>query len=152
MSLASDMAVLRRVPFFERFGDDHLRLLAFGGENMRFKANDTLFSSGDATEGGLVILSGQVLLTTARQKDDDDGERFKVGTLLGQRALLAETKRRHTATAVTGVEVMSIRRALFKRMLSEYPDLATQLYASMSSELLSLTAQASVVVGGKPKF
>lgn len=146
MSLASDMAVLRRVPFFEILGDDQLRLLAFGGENMRFKAGDTLFSAGDETEGGMVVLSGQVLLTSER--DGDEGERLKVGSLLGQRALMAATKRRHTATAVSLVEVMTIRRALFMRMLSEYPDTAAALYAELSEELRTLTTRAAFVMGG----
>ncbi len=147
MSLASDITVLRRVPFFERFGDEHLRLLAFGGENQHFDEDATLFRVGDPTEGGLVILSGQVRLTDGTH--DDEGERFKMGTLLGQRALLASTKRRHTAIAVSRVEVLLIRRSLFTRMLSEFPDLAAQLYAEMSDELINLTGRASVLVGGK---
>ncbi len=148
MSLASDMAVLRRVPFFEKLGDDQLRLLAFGGENTRFNSGDTLFGAGEETEGGLVILSGQVLLTTP--KGDDDGERLKVGSLIGKRALLAPTKRRNTATAVSSVEIMTIRRTLFLRMLREYPDTASALYAEMSQELHNLTTKAVLVVSDVP--
>ncbi|MEM1285564.1 MAG: Crp/Fnr family transcriptional regulator [Pseudomonadota bacterium] len=145
MSLASDIAVLRRVPFFESFGDEHLRLLAFGGENIKYKTDDVLFHIGDATDGGLVILSGQISLS----KDGvaDDGERFKVGSLIGQRALLTPTKRRATAVAVSPVEVMLVRRSLFLRMLSEYPDLAARLHEQMSAELHRLTDQAVAVVG-----
>ena len=146
MSLASDIAVLRRVPFFESFGDEHLRLLAFGGENIKHKADNVLFRIGEPTEGGLVILSGQVSLALHGQPSED-GERYKVGSLIGQRALLTPTKRRHTATAVSQTEVMLIRRSLFMRMLSEYPDLAARLHAQLSAELNRLTDQAVAVVG-----
>lgn len=150
MSLASDITVLKRVPFFERFGDEHLRLLAFGGENQTYQADDVLFRVGDETEGGLVILTGQVRLTT--REDEEEGERFKAGSLLGQRALLAPTKRRNNAFAVSRVEVMLIRRALFKRMLAEFPDLAAQLYAEMADELRTLTGRAAVVVSGREQL
>ena len=144
MSLASDIAVLRRVPFFERFDDEHLRLLAFGGENLRHGEGDVLFRVGDATDGGHVILSGQIRLT--RDAQDDPGERFKVATLLGQRALLVPTVRRHTAIAATRCETLLIRRSLFVRMLSEFPNLAAELHAEMADELRLLTDRASSVV------
>lgn len=146
MSLASDMALLRRVPFFERFGDEQLRLLAFGGENQRFQSNDVLFRVGDQTDGGLVILSGEIILSNGRT--DNQGERFRAATLLGQRALLAPTTRRHNAVALSSVEVLLIRRSVFVRMLAEFPDLAAQIYADMSDELRSLTGKAAAVVGG----
>ncbi len=146
MSLASDMALLRRVPFFELFADEQLRLLAFGSENQRFQPNDVLFRIGDATDGGLVILSGEIVLSDDR--NNSQGERLRAGTLLGQRALLAPTTRRHNAVALSNVEVLLIRRAVFVRMLAEFPDLAAQIYADMSSELHALTEQASAVIGG----
>ena len=107
--------------------------------------DDVLFRAGDATEGGLVILSGQISLT--KEGEAGEGERFKVSSLIGQRALLTTTKRRHTAVAVSPVEVMLIRRSLFLRMLSEYPDLAARLHAQLSAELNRLTDQAVAVVG-----
>jgi CRP-like cAMP-binding protein len=49
------------------------------------------------------------------------------GTLLGESALLAETKRPATATARENAKVMRISRSMFVRMLEGYPDAAQRL-------------------------
>ena len=122
-------------------------MLAFGSENQRFQPNDVLFRIGDNSDGGLVILSGEVVLSDGR--DNSQAERLRAGTLLGQRALLAPTTRRHNALALSNVEALLIRRAVFVRMLAEFPDLAAQIYAEMSNELHALTEQASAVIDGR---
>ncbi|MEM6711576.1 MAG: Crp/Fnr family transcriptional regulator [Pseudomonadota bacterium] len=144
MSLASDIAVLRRVPFFEPLDEEQLRLLAFGGENLHFKTGEVLFQAGETSIGGLVIVSGDVILT--QQSRAGHEERMTVATLLGQRALITETARRHTATAAGPVEVLLVRRSLFMRMLSEFPAAAATLRNDIANELRSLTDQASTVV------
>lgn len=144
MSLNTDIEVLRRVPFFARFGEEHLRLLAFGGENRTYSANQTLFRAGDASDGGLVVLRGRIVLSSGEH--DDDGEGYEPASLFGQRALLAATHRRQTATAQVDSEVMLIRRTLFLRMLAEFPDLAQKLHQDMSMELRQLTDEASALV------
>lgn len=144
MSLNTDIEVLRRVPFFSRFGEEHLRLLAFGGENKTYAADQTLFRAGDPSEGGLVVLSGKIILSTGEH--DDTGTPYETASLFGQRALLAATTRRQTATAQVDSEVMMIRRTLFVRMLAEFPDLAQKLHQDMSMELRQLTDEASALV------
>lgn len=147
MSLENDIAVLRQVPFFARFGDEHLRLLAFGGENRRFRAGQTLYRRGDPSDGGMVVLAGQIGLSSGER--DDGVETFAVASLFGQRALLARTKRHDTATALEDCEVLMIRRTLFMRMLSEFPDLAADLYETMSQDLQDLVDRASHLVGAR---
>ena len=49
------------------------------------------------------------------------------GTLLGESALLAETRRPATATAREDSVVLRISRAMFLKMLDGYPDAAQRL-------------------------
>jgi len=49
------------------------------------------------------------------------------GSLLGEMALLAETRRPATATAREDATVMRIPRAMFLKMLESYPDAAQRL-------------------------
>lgn len=144
MSLESDIRILRQVPFFASFGDDHLRLLAFGGENRRFRAGQHLFRTGDNSDGGLVILSGEVRVPEDRGAGE--GQLFGPATLFGQRSLLARNQRHHSAVAQGEVDAILIRRTLFVRMLSEFPDLADRLYREMSADLRALTDQAALLV------
>jgi CRP-like cAMP-binding protein len=144
MSLETDIAVLRQVPFFASFGDEHLRLLAFGGENRRYRPGQALFSIGDTSDGGMVVLTGEVVLLA----EDGQSQTFAAGSLFGQRALLARTKRYERAVAGSDCEVLMIRRTLFLRMLAEFPDLAARLHEEMSAELQALTDDAGVIVSG----
>ncbi|CTQ55241.1 DNA-binding transcriptional dual regulator Crp [Roseibium album] len=127
MSLAQDIAILKQIPMLSDFQDDQLRLLAFSAESMDYQNGQRLFDQGERADGGLVITSGIVSLQTKKDEEFAEVDRVGEGTLLGETALLAENKRPCRAEAVEGVRVIRIRRALFKRMIQEYPELAQRL-------------------------
>jgi CRP-like cAMP-binding protein len=128
MSLAQDITILKQIPMLSDFQDDQLRLLAFSAESMDYQNGQRLFDQGERADGGLVITSGTVSLQTKNENGFDEVDRVGAGTLLGETALLAECKRPCRAEAVEGVRVIRIRRALFKRMIQEYPELAQRLF------------------------
>ncbi|WP_269584981.1 Crp/Fnr family transcriptional regulator [Roseibium sp. Sym1] len=127
MSLAQDIAILKQIPMLSDFQDDQLRLLAFSAESMDYSSGQRLFDQGDRADGGLVITDGTVSLQTKGADGFEEIERVGQGTLLGETALLAENKRPCRAEAVDAVRIIRIRRALFKRMIQEYPELAQRL-------------------------
>ena len=127
MSLAQDIAILRQIPMLSDFQDDQLRLLAFSAESMDYSRGQRLFDQGERADGGLVITSGTVSLQTKGKDGYEEIERVGEGTLLGETALLAENKRPCRAEAVEAVRIIRIRRALFKRMIQEYPELAQRM-------------------------
>jgi CRP-like cAMP-binding protein len=128
MSLAQDIAILKRIPMFSDFQDDQLRLLAFSAESMDYAAGRRLFEQDERADGGLVITDGLVSLSTRAEKGFDEVDQVGPGTLLGESALLVETKRPCRAEAIEPVRIIRIRRALFKRMIAEYPELAQRLF------------------------
>ena len=125
MSLARDMDLLRQVPLLAEFPDEQLRLLAFSAENVSYRDGEVLFSAGERADGGFVVADGTVTLET---EDGAKLESFSAGSLIGETALLVETRRPARAVANGTTEVIRIRRALFKRMLQEFPDIAQRLY------------------------
>ncbi len=127
MSLAQDIAILKQIPMLSDFADDQLRLLAFSAESMDYGNGQRLFDEGERADGGLVITSGTVSLQKRSKDGFDEVDRVSEGTLLGETALLAENKRPCRAEAVGLVRIIRIRRALFKRMIQEYPELAQRL-------------------------
>jgi CRP-like cAMP-binding protein len=135
MSLERDIAVLRRIPFFGGFSDEQMKLLAFGGQHKRYVHGDTLFKSGDNTEGGIIILSGTVALYHGDDVDKPADETLGADTLIGQRALFAKTLRPSTAVAKGPVETLFLSRELFRRMLGEYPELANELHRRLVYEI-----------------
>ncbi len=129
MSLVRDMELLRQVPLLAEFPDEQMRLLAFSAENVSYRDGEVLFIAGERADAGLVVASGEVLLEGADEERKELGT-FGPGSLIGETALLVETRRPARAVAVGPTEVIRIRRALFKRMLQEFPDIATRLFES----------------------
>ncbi|MEJ8476308.1 Crp/Fnr family transcriptional regulator [Roseibium algae] len=128
MSLTQDIAILQKIPMLSEFTDDQLRLLAFSAESLDYRNGMTLFEEGDRADGGLAIASGDVSLQKRGSDGFEEVDLAMTGTLLGETAMLVETTRPCRAVAVGGVRVIRIRRALFKRMIQEYPDLARGLF------------------------
>ncbi|MEM8703808.1 MAG: cyclic nucleotide-binding domain-containing protein [Pseudomonadota bacterium] len=132
MSLAQDIAILRQIPMLSDFQDDQLRLLAFSAESMDYQDGQRLFEENERADGGLVITSGTVVLLKKSEDSFEELDRVGAGTLIGQTALLTESRRPCRADAVGTVSIIRIRRALFKRMIQEYPELARRLFEQHS--------------------
>ncbi|MBA5778607.1 cyclic nucleotide-binding domain-containing protein [Stappia sp. F7233] len=144
MSLARDMNLLRQVPLLSDFPDDQLRLLAFSAENQTFRDGEVLFTEGERADGGFVVASGEVAMERGGETREAMGT-FGPGTLIGETALLVETRRPARAVAVGQTEVIRIRRALFKRMLQEFPEIASALFESRASNFRQMTRSLSRV-------
>ena len=140
MSLAQDIAILKQIPTLSDFSEDQLRLLAFSAESMDYRKGQRLFDQGDRADGGLVVTSGTVSLQIKGEDGFDEVDRIGAGTLLGETALLSENRRPCRAEAVDAVRIIRIRRALFKRMIQEYPDLAQRLLDVRASQFRQTVA------------
>jgi len=125
MTIEDDIALLERVPIFRRLGAGGLRILAIGTESYSLQAGEVLFTLGEPADGGYVIQRGSFALSTGQGQDSEiiAGP----GTLLGETALLAETKRPATARAREDSSVLRISRSMFLRMLEGFPDAADRL-------------------------
>lgn len=138
MSLDTDIDLLQRVPFFGDFNPDQLRLLAFGAETRIYRAKQVLFRQGDLADSGFVLIEGQVRMTISQDGMDVDTQTLGVGSLIGEMALLAETRRSAMATATEDVRAIQIRRVLFRRVMDEYPQLAARIHDRLATRLGNL--------------
>jgi CRP-like cAMP-binding protein len=125
MSIEDDIAFLERVPTLALLGRDALRILAIGADSRYLHDGDVLFSHGEAADAGYVVQEGSLSLAPVR----GEAEPVMVGpgTLLGELALLTETVRPVTATALEPSTVIRIPRSLFLKMLEGYPEAAVRL-------------------------
>jgi CRP-like cAMP-binding protein len=135
MTLAEDIALLTRVPLFSELAGDHLRLLAFSAIRLELPAGRVLFRADTKALSGFVVMTGEIEFSESRGEDLAVLGRYGPGSLLGESALLIETKRPATATAIVDSEVVEIDRTLMRRMLTEYPDVAVKLYARLRERL-----------------
>jgi CRP-like cAMP-binding protein len=125
MTIEDDIAFFERVPTLNLLGRDALRILAIGAENRYVHSGEALFTAGESADGAYVVQEGSFSLTASPAY----GEAFKVGplTLLGELAMITETKRAMTATALEPSSVLRIPRSLFLKMLESFPETAWRL-------------------------
>lgn len=136
MSLDEDIKFFSRVELFQEFSLEQLRLLAFGAERKLYRDGEIVFHQGDLSNGGYVLLSGKIDLIL---KDDKKIiESLGENALIGELALISSNRRSATAIAKGQVYLIFISRDLFRRMLSEYPELATLLQARIQKNVQSM--------------
>jgi CRP-like cAMP-binding protein len=126
MTIEDDIAFLERVPIFRRLGPPALRIIAIGAESYQVQSGQVLFTEGETADGGYIIQRGSFTLSTGRGEDSSDVVAGP-GTLLGESALITETKRPATARAREDATVLRISRSMFLRMLEGFPDAAERL-------------------------
>jgi CRP-like cAMP-binding protein len=135
MSIEDDIAFLEKVPILRRVGGIALRILAIGADSIQMQAGRVLFAAGDAADGAYIIRSGSLSL---KPPGADENEVIAgPGTLLGEAALLTETRRPATATALESATLMRISRAMFLKVLESDPEATRrvrELYASRANQ------------------
>ena len=122
MSIEDDIAFIERVPTLRMLGRTALRILAIGAESRYVHQGEVLFAAGDVTDSGYIVQEGSFQLDSG---STSIGEFIAgPGTLLGELALIVETRRPATAVAREPSTVIRISRSLFLKMLEGYPDAA----------------------------
>jgi CRP-like cAMP-binding protein len=126
MTIEDDIAFFERVPTLGLLGRDALRILAIGAESRYVHGGEVLFGMGDNADAGYVIQEGSFSLSSGHAQET---EPLVVGraALIGELALLTETRRPATATALEPSTVLRIPRSLFLKMLDGYPSAAEKL-------------------------
>ena len=134
MGLQDDVRNLSSLPAFGELEPDALRLLAFSAETRILRTGDTLFRTGDPSDGAYVVRSGSFTVAP----EVGSATILRAPALVGEVALLVETARPATLTAREPSSVLKISRVLFRRILSEFPSSAVQMRRSMARRLAAL--------------
>ncbi len=125
MAIEDDIAFLEQVPFLQQLGTGALRILAIGAESYTVQEGQLLFAVGDLADCAYILQYGSFDLRSDRLPDG--AVVAEPGTLLGETALLSETLRPATATALEDSGVLRVSRAMFVKMLESFPDAAQRL-------------------------
>src|SRR5262249_58600710 len=118
---------LERVTTFAQLGFSALQILAIGAEAKRLESGEVLFEAGDAADGGYVIQHGTLNLALPNADPSEPGITVGAGVLLGELALVTETRHPVTAMAIEPTTVMRISRSLFRKVLEGFPAAAVQM-------------------------
>jgi signal transduction histidine kinase len=102
-----------------------------------FRAGERLFAEGEMASTMLLVIDGRVQVTKQGRHNTEStviAERG-AGDFLGEMALVDETERFATVTALTDCEVLEFSRANFERVCCEQPAFATRVLKSLSRRL-----------------
>jgi CRP-like cAMP-binding protein len=153
MTIEDDIAFLERIPLLRRLGTPALRILAIGAESYRVERGQVLFVAGETADGAYIVQDGSFGLQP--EISGAAGVIAGPGTLLGESALMAETRRPATATARENSTVLRVSRAMFLKMLEGYPDAAQRLREVIAARADEWTrdmenVRAALASGRKP--
>lgn len=135
MALADTIWTLSRTPLFRLLDAEALRLIAFSAETRKLRPGEVLFSVGERSDGGYVVLEGEVEIRPAA------GESFRAGSgaLIGRNALFVRLQRPSTTVATDEALLLRVSPTLMRRILEEFPDGAQAIRDEIASDLSDLT-------------
>lgn len=141
---------LKQIPLFEHLSDEERHLVASTTNSRRYKRNEVILWQGNVGDGIYLIKSGIVGISrlTPDERYNDNTEMLaylKQGDILGEHNLsshhnLAATA---TATALSEVELLLIRREDFLDVLLRYDIAALRLAQMLSGRLVNLNGRLS---------
>ena len=147
MALVDDINLFSQLPLFQGMGDDQLRLIAFGADRRHLAAGQTLFRERSPAECAYVVASGRFELTTLDARGASRVEAVvEAGTLLSELALVTLVERKYTAVALEDSTVIRITRALFHRLIEEYPDAARLIESRVRDNFNAMVLQATAML------
>jgi CRP-like cAMP-binding protein len=145
MTIEDDIAFLERVPSLRLLGRDALRILAIGAESRYIHEGISLFGEGEDADSAYVVQEGSFDLVS--EKNAIAPSVAGPGTLIGELALLIETKRPSAAIAREPATVVRITRQLFLKMLEGYPDAALRMRDAVAARVNRTAGEFSRVRG-----
>lgn len=148
MALKDDIALLAATPAFSDLEEEHLRLLAFGAERRRLDDGQTLFAEGSTADCAFVVASGGLALSViGRDGKPVDRGTAGPGTMLSELGLIVPAARQSTAQAIGETEVLRITRALFFRMVEEYPDVGRRTEERLRARFSDMAGALGAILG-----
>src|SRR5690606_20219378 len=108
MALDDDVRILSRVGLFEGFTPEQLRLLAFGAETTALPAERKLYREEDDADSAYVVVAGRIVLYRAADGPAVPIGFAEAGSILGELALIADTRRLTSAAAAVDSQILRL--------------------------------------------
>jgi CRP/FNR family transcriptional regulator, cyclic AMP receptor protein len=131
-STVEKILLLRSVPLFERLSGEDLASLARLAVGEIHEAGDVVFEEGDPGDALYVIVRGAVEI---RRGADDVIAVLKAPDVLGEMAVLDESPRSATATALEGTELLGIGSEEFYEALRDRFEVADGVIRLLTQRL-----------------
>jgi CRP-like cAMP-binding protein len=142
----SDVDVLRRIPFFEGFSDEHLKLIAFSAESRSLPEKLLVYDAGQLLHSAYVVLSGALRGNrTDKETEAVESRVIGPGMMLAERALILDIRADESVRVESRARVLQIRKVMFRRLLQDNPQIALTLRSRLTRSVLEAAADFEAV-------
>jgi len=94
---------------------------------LRFHEGDVIYRRGELGERMFILLSGKVRLYVGTEPSGEWSEELAKGDFFGEASLLESAPRGATAVALEDLDVISISRGTFLRMIRQNPEVSVKM-------------------------
>lgn len=137
LAVENETQLLKQIPFFSNLDANKLKLLAFTSDRLDFKAGDIIVKQGDVGSSAFVILSGKA--EAVFEKEDGNQvvlNTISQGSLVGELAMLCETKRSATVKAIEPLVALSLNSEVFSELAKQNAQFSYQMARELGKRLL----------------
>ena len=135
MTLETEVDALRKVPLFRGIEATKLRLLAFISERTQFAVDEVLCRQGEEGDSAFIILDGEANVCVASPDGDRIVARLGQYAIVGEIAILCDVPRTATVVAATEMDVLTVSKDDFLRLLKEFPDMSLEVMRTLAQRL-----------------
>ena len=127
---------LKTCVLFKGFTDTGIKILATIATPRDFRQGTPLFVENMAGDSLFILAEGTVRLSAKRDKAGEDVVLGQLGPgdCLGELALIHQSQRMCTATAVSAVSALELRHADFQKLLAQKPQACVKLLMAIVSQ------------------
>jgi CRP-like cAMP-binding protein len=141
MALDDDIRIFTQIPLFRLLEPDALRLLAFSAETKLLRAGDVLLRSPQALDGGHLLTKGALAIFDNPDQIGAASQIIRAPALVGELSLIASTSFAGSIVAREPSTTLRISRAIFHRVLNEYPRSAVAIREALVERLKSISQE-----------
>ncbi len=125
--LSRDFDLLRHTSLFAGLNLDVVKLFAYLSNHRTYHPDDRLIEQGKKSQKAFILIDGTVEISVNHKGKEVTLQLLKDEGFFGELALLAQFDWFFTVRAVTDVEILSIDRAAFQKVIEKFPQHKDQL-------------------------
>jgi CRP-like cAMP-binding protein len=141
LSLAEEVALLRKIPLFSNVEESKLKLLAFTSERMVFNPGDVLFNQDQMGDAAYIIMEGRADVIVNTPNGPLTVAQVGKNDFVGEIAILCDVPRTATVKASSELVTLCISKELFFRLVTEFPQMAVEIMRVLAQRLEKTTRQ-----------
>jgi len=143
MNLNEEVEVIKGVPIFSKIEPAKLKLIAFTGERMTYRAGQEVCHQGDLGEAMYVILGGAADVLIETDKGQIRVAELKKNGFFGETAILLAAPRNATIKASESLLTLKISKDMFYSLVAEVPQMAIEVMRELAQRVEETTKKLS---------